>query len=125
MSAAGLGDHVLIDLYGCAPELLSDVPHVERTMTTAARAAGATIVKAVFHAFNPVGVSGVVVITESHLAIHTWPEHAFASVDLFTCGASIDAKAGIEVLRRGFRAERVTVKEVQRGELLDLAAQKV
>ena len=118
MTGEGLGDHILVDFYGCEPELIAAVPHVEATMTAAAKAASATIVKTVFHGFNPVGVSGVVVITESHLAIHTWPEHGFASIDLFTCGAKIDAAAAFEELRVGFKAKKVTITRAKRGALL-------
>jgi S-adenosylmethionine decarboxylase proenzyme len=112
-----LGRHVVIDLYGCDPDRLADVRGVERAMTRAARAAGAEVVKTVFHAFSPVGVSGVVVITESHLAVHTWPEHGYASVDLFTCGGRADPAAALAVLARAFRARAHTFAARQRGPL--------
>ena len=84
-----LGHHSLIELSGCDPEKLKRVGGVRRAMLEAARRANGTIVKAVFHAFSPWGVSGVVVIAESHLTIHTWPEHGYAAVDVFSCSPKL------------------------------------
>lgn len=80
------GIHYLIDLKGCNPELLSNKELLAEAMESAASTAGATIVETLIHQFNPHGLSGVVVIAESHLAIHTWPEHNYAAIDVFTCG---------------------------------------
>jgi S-adenosylmethionine decarboxylase proenzyme len=113
-----LGRHVVIDLYGCDSDRLADVRGVERAMMRAARAAGAEVVKSIFHAFSPFGVSGVVVITESHLAVHTWPEHGYASIDLFTCGLRADPVAARDVLARAFRARTHTFAVRQRGPLM-------
>src|SRR6267154_3556242 len=85
-----LGRHLLIELYHCDSKILNDVHKVEAIMVEAAKHAKARIVDVVFHTFNPHGISGVVVIAESHLAIHTWPEHGFASVDIYTCGSSVN-----------------------------------
>src|SRR5688572_31426212 len=81
-----LGRHMLLELYDCDPEALNNLELVKASMVEAAKRAQATIVDVVFHEFNPVGISGVVVIAESHLAIHTWPEHRYAAVDVFSCG---------------------------------------
>ncbi|MFC5049404.1 adenosylmethionine decarboxylase [Rubritalea spongiae] len=83
------GVHYLLECSGCMPELLESAPLLEKTMEQAARSAGATVVKTVIHGFNPIGLSGVVIIAESHIAIHCWPEQAYAAIDIFTCG---DAK---------------------------------
>lgn len=109
-----LGRHVLLELYDCDPFRINDVGKVERVMLAAARAARTHIVDSVFHTFNPQGVSGVVVIAESHLTIHTWPEFHFASVDIYTCGQG-DPWRAIRVLERGFRARNVAVMELKRG----------
>lgn len=84
-------------------------------MVAAAKAAGATVLESVFHRFEPMGVSGVVVIAESHLAVHAWPEHRYAAVDLFTCGASVDPWRACEFLRGALGAEVVRTKELRRG----------
>jgi S-adenosylmethionine decarboxylase proenzyme len=94
--------------------MLNDTGAIEEAMNEAAAVSGATIVQSVFHMFSPHGVSGVVVVAESHLAVHTWPEYGFAAVDYFTCG-EVAAAAAIERLREKFGAERVTQREVERG----------
>jgi len=80
------GVHYLLDLQGCKEELLRDKDLLTTAMENAATNAGATVVETLIHQFNPHGLSGVVVIAESHLAIHTWPEHSYAAIDIFTCG---------------------------------------
>ncbi|MBI4423235.1 MAG: adenosylmethionine decarboxylase [Elusimicrobia bacterium] len=110
-----LGRHLLLDLYSCDRGVLSDVSAVEHVLVAAAKATGARVVDVVFHAFSPHGVSGVVVIAESHLSIHTWPEFRFASVDIFTCGTTVDPWKARAVLRRGFKAKRVEAQEIGRG----------
>lgn len=84
-------------------------------MLRAANESGATVVTDIFHQFNPHGVSGVVVIAESHIAIHTWPEQGYAAVDVFTCGTSIDISKVRDVLRECFQAERVSERAFTRG----------
>jgi S-adenosylmethionine decarboxylase proenzyme len=84
-------------------------------MEEAARRCGATIVEKVFHTFNPHGISGVVVIAESHLAIHTWPEYGYAAVDLFTCGDDINPELAFEYLEARLQAGSYTVMEMRRG----------
>jgi len=115
MSERQLGRHLLVDIGGAEAALLDDAGFVRATLIEAARAAGATIVASTFHKFAPIGVSGVVVIAESHLAIHTWPEHGFAAVDLFTCGASLDAEAALELIRRRFGAAWLEQRDIARG----------
>lgn len=83
-----LGRHVLIEFYGCPSDIMEDNALIEQYMREAADYSGATIVESVFHHFNPYGVSGAVIIEESHLTIHTWPEYGFASVDVYTCNCS-------------------------------------
>jgi S-adenosylmethionine decarboxylase proenzyme len=84
-------------------------------MKKAALSSGATIINSVFHTFNPHGVSGVVVIAESHLAIHTWPEYGYAAIDVFTCGDVVDPAAAITVLETSLAAGSVKTQQLQRG----------
>ena len=91
-----LGQHVLAEFFECDPNILNSLDKVEKYMVDAALECGATIVQKCFHMFNPYGVSGVVIISESHLAIHTWPELGYAAVDLFTCGDKCDPKVSYE-----------------------------
>jgi S-adenosylmethionine decarboxylase len=87
-------------------------------MVEAARRAQATIVDVVFHEFNPFGISGVVVIAESHLAVHTWPEYGYAAVDVFSCGDTLQPRVAVDYLVEQFGAGRTSVVEVQRGVFL-------
>jgi spermidine synthase len=111
-----LGRHLLVDFYGCAPRLLDDADHLEKALKEAALAAGATVLNAAFHRFSPCGVTGVLLVQESHLAIHTWPERAFAAVDLFTCGRTLDPWLACARLKQALGAARGLAMEVQRGQ---------
>ncbi len=115
-----LGKHLLAEYYGCDRAAIDDVRLVEQSMLEAARRSGATVIGSSFHVFEPYGVSGVVVISESHLAIHTWPEHNFAAVDIFTCGDDVDPMAAHRHLAEVFKTSHATVETVLRG-LLNVA----
>ncbi len=110
-----LGRHLLVEYYNCDIEYLDDVERIRQSMIEAAELSGATIISETFHHFSPHGVSGVVVIAESHLAIHTWPEHKFAAVDLFTCGDDVDPWVGFKHLKDALKSEYFTVMEMRRG----------
>ncbi|MCR4418824.1 MAG: adenosylmethionine decarboxylase [Clostridia bacterium] len=110
-----LGRHVLAEIYGCDFDILNDVKKIEEIMVNAALAAGAEVREFVFHRFSPQGVSGVVVISESHLAIHTWPELGYAAVDVFTCGQRVNPWEACRYLTEKFGASHVNATEVQRG----------
>ncbi len=112
-----LGHHMLVEFYNCNSEALDDVAGIEGHMNEAARVCGATIVQSSFHRFEPYGVSGVVVISESHLAIHTWPEYGYASVDLYTCGDDIDSLAAYEYLKDKLAAQHAEIQMLKRGNL--------
>ncbi|MDF1534914.1 MAG: adenosylmethionine decarboxylase [bacterium] len=112
-----LGKHLLVEFYNCDAEVLNDLHLVERSMKEAAVKAGSTIVDAVFRRFAPHGISGVVVIAESHLAIHTWPEYSYAAVDLFTCGEKVDPWVAHDHLAEVFKAGDSECREIPRGEL--------
>lgn len=111
-----LGRQILADLYACDPAVLGDAAAIEAHMLEAARRSGATIVAHNFHRFAPHGVSGVVVIAESHLAIHTWPERRFAALDLFTCGDALRSEPCFDYLVRVLGSARHTITAVSRGE---------
>jgi len=119
-----LGRHVLAEIYGCNFETLNDINKVERIMVNAALEAGAEVRECVFHKFSPHGVSGVVVISESHLAIHTWPELGYAAVDVFTCGEKVNPWDACNYLTEQFGAEHLTAKETKRGILPEIMPQE-
>ncbi len=115
MKLEQLGRHILVEYYNCDQEILKDHNLIERMMVDAATKANATVVQSVFHLFNPWGVSGAVVISESHLTIHTWPEFGYAAVDLFTCGDSVNPWVAFDYLNDELKAERSESMEVTRG----------
>ena len=107
------GMHLLIDLWGC--ENLDDPDFIENALSEAARAAGATILHAHTHHFSPYGgVTGVLVLSESHISIHTWPEKGYAAIDVFMCGAC-DPREALPALKRAFQPESVSLGTERRG----------
>ena len=107
------GVHLIVDLHGA--EQLDDIDHIEATLRRCVSAARATLLHIHLHHFQPNGVSGVAVLAESHISIHTWPEAGYAALDVFMCG-SADPDACIPVLREAFSAKRVGVNELLRGQ---------
>jgi S-adenosylmethionine decarboxylase len=103
-----LGRHVLAELTDCDVHLINSVPFVQAAMTDAALEAGAEVREVAFHKFAPQGVSGVVIISESHLTIHTWPELGYASVDVYTCGEKVDPMVAVKYLAENLGG---TIKE--------------
>lgn len=111
-----LGRHLLLELKDCNRELLSDLSFLRNTMLSAAREAGATIIGDSFHPFPPYGgVSGVVIIAESHLSIHTWPEYGYAAVDIFTCGNTLHPERAVDLVVNALEAKNVSTVELKRG----------
>ena len=109
------GTHIISELSGCDARILSDVDRVRGIMESAAREANAEVLKVAFHRFQPHGVSGVVVIAETHLSIHTWPESGYAAVDFYTCGQHTDPWRACEYAARKLGATSMLTTEVRRG----------
>lgn len=99
---------MVCDLYGCAPQVLDDPDLVRIAMYRAARVSGARVLSADFHRFDPQGVTGLLLLAESHLSVHTWPERGYAAVDAYTCGDHTNPRLAVDVLARSFgaRSER-------------------
>jgi len=110
-----LGRHLLLELYDCSSEVLNSLETVKTALVEAARRAEATVIDVVFHEFNPFGISGVVVIAESHLSIHTWPEYRYAAVDIFSCGTTLKPTEAAAYLVEQFGASRASCVEIKRG----------
>ena len=117
MMTSPFGKHILAEYLECECTYLDSEQAIREVMLEAASASGATIVGNIFHHFSPQGVTGVVVIAESHLAIHTWPEYRYASVDLFTCGSHLDPWVGFEYLKERLQSRKWMSKEIIRGTL--------
>jgi S-adenosylmethionine decarboxylase len=106
------GAHLIIDLYDA--QNLNDIDHVEKTLRACVTAAGATLLHIHLHHFQPNGVSGVAVLAESHISIHTWPDKGYAALDVFMCG-NANPDACVPILREAFKVKRVAVSELLRG----------
>ena len=110
-----LGTHLLVELRDCNPKIIKDLAKVKNALVSAAKEAKATIVDISFHEFNPFGISGMVIIAESHLSIHTWPEYSYAAVDIFTCGDLIKPEVAASFLIREFESKTPSIVELKRG----------
>lgn len=110
-----LGKQVLLELKQCDREVLEDIGEIREILLGAAERAKAKVVGESFHQFSPQGVSGVVIIAESHLSIHTWPEWSYAAVDIFTCGDSANIDEAVESMTRSLSCQNLSVLEISRG----------
>ncbi|MCA9625795.1 MAG: adenosylmethionine decarboxylase [Myxococcales bacterium] len=109
-----LGRHLIAEYYGCDVALINDLAAVSDALVAAAERVGATVVAKAFHRYAPQGVSGTLLIAESHLSIHTWPEAAYVAVDIFTCGG-LDPRPGFQLLRERLKASDARMQEIVRG----------
>ena len=110
-----IGHHYIAEASGCTPGIIGKVEAVEQILVRAAEIAGVQVWSISFHRFNPNGVSGVVVISESHLSVHTWPEYGYAALDIFTCGDTGKPEKAVEWALQQFGATNVHITEVTRG----------
>ncbi|SFM07742.1 adenosylmethionine decarboxylase proenzyme [Gracilibacillus orientalis] len=110
-----MGRHVIAELWECNIEMLNDMDRLEKIFVNAALKAGAEVREVAFHKFAPFGVSGVVIISESHLTIHSFPEHGYASIDVYTCGDIIDPNVAVAYIEEQLEAKSTEKLEVPRG----------
>src|ERR671935_2404439 len=110
-----IGRHIILEMWGC--HNLDSVGTAEQALREMVTALDVTLLDLKVYPFSPVGVTGMAIVSESHLVIHTWPEYGYAAVDLFTCGARRDPEAAVAVLRKHFQPERIQVMEMIRGHL--------
>ncbi|MBM7701248.1 adenosylmethionine decarboxylase [Metabacillus iocasae] len=109
-----MGRHVISELWGCDFDKLNDMEYIEKTFVDAALKTGAEVREVAFHKFAPQGVSGVVIISESHLTIHSFPEHGYASIDVYTCG-ELDPTIAADYIAEALNAQTRETIEVPRG----------
>jgi S-adenosylmethionine decarboxylase len=110
-----IGRHVISDLWECNANFLDNIEFIEKVMVDAALEAGADIREITFHKFHPQGISGVIIISESHLTIHSFPEHRYASIDIYTCGEIINPHVAAKFLAEHLESKRVESLEIPRG----------
>ncbi len=116
-----LGTHLLIELKECSSELLNDLDYVRDVVIAAANEAGATIVGHTFHKFDPIGVTGIVAIAESHIGIHTWPEFAYAAADIFSCSDTFEPHRAADLIIQRLQSGQPSITEIKRGFVASLA----
>lgn len=104
-----------MELKDCNPKILGNLKEVKEAMVDAAKKTKATIIEVSFHEFNPFGISGMVVIAESHISIHTWPEYGYAALDIFTCGETIKPEDAALYLIKRFQSKNPSIVEMKRG----------
>ena len=114
-----LGRQLLLELKDCNVELLNDKDYLRRCLHDAAEQIGATVVNECFHAFSPHGISGVLLISESHICVHTWPEHGYAAIDIFTCGDLVKPELAINSLVEKLESKNPSFIELKRGIMQD------
>ena len=112
---AALGKHLLLELKDCDTDLLNDMEYLRKVLAEVAMQIGATVIKDSFYQFSPQGISGVIIIAESHVSIHTWPEHNYAAVDVFTCGDVIEPRDAVKPLTEKLKARSTSYIEIKRG----------
>ena len=117
MKSAYLGHQTTLDFYNCKNTAINSCKFIENTLLDVAKIIGLTVVNTTIHEFSPIGVSGVIVIEESHIAVHTWPEHNYVAIDFFTCNKNFDLTEGSEWLKRIFEASHFTSEHITRGDL--------
>ena len=110
-----LGIHLLIDLEQCDEEILDNLDEIRELLTHAAKNGGAKVVGDTFYKFDPHGITGVVSIAESHISIHTWPEHSYAAVDIFSCGQSFREQVSADTLIIGLKCKNPRITRIERG----------
>ena len=109
------GRHIIVELSDCDPNVLGDLNKVKDILVRAAIEAKAQVMEVAFHKFSPQGVSGVVVIAESHLSVHTWPECNYAALDIYTCGETTDPWSACSFVQDGFKSQKISSSVIERG----------
>jgi S-adenosylmethionine decarboxylase len=110
-----MGRHVIADLSGCSRQLISSVSFVQSVLEEAVVKAGATIINSIFHQFSPIGVSGIILLSESHCSIHTWPDEEYAAIDIYTCGEHVFPQIAAEHIASKLQAQEICLSSMDRG----------
>ena len=110
-----LGKHLILELWGCDPKALDDVEGIEKMLVDSVKACGATLICVRTHKFSPQGATGVAVLAESHIAIHTYPEYGYAALDEFTCGEHTDPYKALDVIKEFLKPKSIQIIDLKRG----------
>ncbi len=110
-----MGMHIIMELYGCPAELIAHVPSVKHIFDEIIRRANINRISEAYHQFKPQGVTGIVLLEESHISVHTWPEFGYVAMDIYTCGSEEKAIKAAKIAEKLFMPEKVLKKELIRG----------
>jgi len=110
-----IGHHYIVEASGCDPKIIGNIEKVQQILVKAADIAGAQVWSISFNRFPPQGVSGVVVISESHISTHTWPEFGYVALDIYTCGKSVDPEKAVVFAVEAFGSSTSHITEITRG----------
>ncbi|MEO0270949.1 MAG: adenosylmethionine decarboxylase [candidate division WOR-3 bacterium] len=110
-----VGEHYIVEASGCDPQIIGNVEKMQEILVNAAHKANVKIWAVSFHRFPPQGVSGVIVISESHISVHTWPEYGYVALDIYTCGEHSNPEEAVNFALQEFKAENVHISEITRG----------
>jgi S-adenosylmethionine decarboxylase len=114
-----VGKHAIYELLGANPNLLNNEEFVKTALTEAASTAGATLLSLVSYRFEPQGVTAIALLSESHISIHTWPEHGYAAIDCFTCGEHTDPESACHSMKYSFESTHGSMRLLKRGTAFD------
>lgn len=110
-----IGHHYIVEASGCDPKIISSVEKIQQILVKAAEIAGTQVWSISVNRFPPKGVSGVIVISESHISVHTWPEYGYGALDFYTCGESTDPEKAVFFAVEAFGASTSHITEITRG----------
>lgn len=113
-----LGRHVILEMWGCCKDITNNVDVVKEILIKATEATNATLVDIVCHRFNPHGITGVAILAESHISVHTWPEYGYTAADIFICGNTVDPLNAASYMAQAFHAKETSTLELKRGDFL-------
>ena len=114
ISSQNIGRHCILELYQCDHARLNDEAFIRTSITSSAKIAGATLINLVTHSFKPQGVTGLALLAESHISIHTWPEIGYAAIDVFTCGDHTMPEKACKLLAKDFLSKNLSFKNIVR-----------
>ncbi len=113
-----LGRHLILEMWDCSRETVNNIEGIKEILANAAKVINATVIDIICHHFSPYGVTGVAILAESHISIHTWPEYQYVAADIFLCGNAISPQVAASYLIQVFHAKETSIAEFKRGDVL-------
>ena len=115
---AALGRHLILEMWDCSSDTVNNIKDIKKILAKTAKVINATVIDIMCHHFSPYGVTGVAILAESHISIHTWPEHKYVAADIFLCGNAISPQVAASYLIQAFQAKESSIAEFKRGDVM-------